>query len=153
MTLVTDKQIFIVIPTIRNLTFLKSWGSEFKNCQGIIIEDHPVQEIASPKEYFHHVFHYTWRDIKRDFGKDEWIFSRRNAGIRSYGFYKAYNLGADVIITLDDDCYPVKDPVILACPESETNTDPGFGRSVDLTRMTVKKTFTEQHLDNLNFKS
>ncbi|MBI2120340.1 MAG: hypothetical protein HYT94_01810 [Parcubacteria group bacterium] len=28
--------------------------------------------------------------------------------MRSYGFLKAYQLGADIVITLDDDCYPVK---------------------------------------------
>lgn len=53
--------------------------------------------------------HFSWVDIKKDFGKNEWIFSRQNAGIRSYGFWKAYALGADVIITLDDDCFPAEE--------------------------------------------
>jgi reversibly glycosylated polypeptide/UDP-arabinopyranose mutase len=54
------------------------------------------------------VLHFDWGDIAGEFGRDEWIFSRRNAGIRSYGFWKAYEAGADVIITLDDDCYFVE---------------------------------------------
>ena len=97
----------LVIPTIRSLTFLESWHDEFKSCHAYIIEDHTKKTIMVPQEKFCKVNHYDWTDIKRDFGKDEWIFSRQNAGIRCYGFWKAYHAGADVIITLDDDCYPV----------------------------------------------
>ena len=116
-------KVFIVIPTIRNLTFLEEWGDEFRNCSGLIVEDHPEKIVASPITFFKQVYHYTWADIHNDFGDNEWIFSRKNAGIRSYGFYKAYQLGADVIITLDDDCFP------------------------------TGKHFVNQHIDNLQFKA
>ena len=98
---------FLVIPTIRSLSFLKEWKDAFNNTHLIIIEDHQTQEIDPPTKGFQSIHQYTWEHIKKDFGKDEWIFSRKNAGIRSYGFWKAYELGADAIITLDDDCYPV----------------------------------------------
>ena len=107
------KKIAIVIPTIRDLNFLKSWGEQFRDCIGIIIEDHRSKEIKTPKNYFKRVFHYSWEDIDSDLGKDSWIISRKNAGIRSYGFLKAYRLGADVTITLDDDCYPVKNQPLV----------------------------------------
>lgn len=99
--------IFVVIPTIRNLDFLEEWKEQFRNCSLLVVEDHADQEIETPKGRYRAVYHYTWKNIREDFGKDEWIFSRKNAGIRSYGFWKAYTLKADIVITLDDDCYPV----------------------------------------------
>ena len=102
------KEIFLVVPTIRNLSFLKEWGNQFVDCSLLVIEDHAERRIDTPKKKFKHIYHYCWADIRKDFAQDEWIFSRRNAGIRSYGFWKAYKLGADIIITLDDDCYPAE---------------------------------------------
>jgi reversibly glycosylated polypeptide/UDP-arabinopyranose mutase len=99
-------RVFVVIPTVRNLSFLAFWGRAFTTCSLIVVEDHQRKGIPTPTKGFRRVYHYSWEDIKRDFGKDEWIFPRQNAGIRSYGFWKAYTLGADIIITLDDDCYP-----------------------------------------------
>jgi len=99
--------IFLVIPTIRSLSFLKEWNGLFDTCHIVIMEDHETKEIETPSGSYQSVFHYTWADIRKEFGNDEWIFSRKNAGIRSYGFWKAYEKGADIIITLDDDCYPV----------------------------------------------
>ncbi|MCL5797593.1 MAG: hypothetical protein M1366_02220 [Patescibacteria group bacterium] len=102
-----QKKIAIVIPTIRNLDFLKYWKNHFYNCAGFIIEDHKSKEINTPKKYFQKVYHYTWQDIDNELGKNSWIISRKNAGIRSFGFLKAFQLKADIVITLDDDCYPV----------------------------------------------
>lgn len=104
--------IFLVVPTIRSLRFFSEWKQQFAACNLIIVEDHPDVQIKNPPEFFLNTFHYTWKDIKKDFGKDEWIFSRKNAGIRSYGFWKAHRLGADIIITLDDDCFPVDDTFV-----------------------------------------
>jgi reversibly glycosylated polypeptide/UDP-arabinopyranose mutase len=101
-------KIFLVIPTIRSLEFLKEWKKQFAACNLIVVEDHPNIQIKVPRAHFLDTFHYTWENIRQDFGKDEWIFPRHNAGIRSYGFWKAHTLGADVIITLDDDCYPTE---------------------------------------------
>ena len=116
-------KVFLVIPTIRDLNFLKSWKDEFKNCHILIVEDHKTKEIKCPKTPSKTIHQFCWEDIEKDFGKDEWIFSRKNSGIRSYGFWKAYNMDADVIITLDDDCYP------------------------------VEKNFVRKHLDNFNYKA
>jgi len=108
-----DFKIAIVIPTIRNLDFLKAWGNEFKDCIGIIVEDHQKKDIKVPKKYFKEIYHYCWQDIDEELGDNAWIISRKNAGIRSYGFLKAYQLGCDVTITLDDDCYPIKNQSFL----------------------------------------
>lgn len=91
-------EIAIVIPTIRNLEFLTYWQNEFRDCIGIIVEDHQTKEIDTPKRYFKKTFHYTWKDIDSELGKNSWIIPRRNAGIRSFGFLKAYQLQTDIKI-------------------------------------------------------
>jgi len=124
--------IALVIPTIRNLSFLSEWKSLLSSCHLFIIEDHNVKTVLTPKSKFKSVFHYCWQDIKNDFGSKEWIFSRQNAGIRSYGFWKAWRQGADIIMTLDDDCYPVdtdfverhKKNLSLKAPENWFTTFP-----------------------------
>ena len=113
---------FLVIPTIRNLDFLRSWGEAFSSCHLIIVGDRYGSEIDLPKAKFSSIKLVTRQDIDDEFGKDAWIFSRHNAGIRCYGFWKAYQAGADVVVTLDDDCFPAGDNLIKG------------------------------HLDNLNFK-
>lgn len=100
-------KIFIVVPTIRDLSFLDEWKNQFTGCSLVVVEDHAKRETDMPSKGFKRVYHYCWEDIRKDFGAQEWIFPRKNAGIRSYGFWKAYGLGADAVITLDDDCYPV----------------------------------------------
>lgn len=107
-----DMNIYLVIPTIRTLDFLSDWGHQFADCHIIIVEDHSDKQITTPHVACKSIRHFTWKDIARDFGHDEWIFSRKNAGIRSYGFWKAYTLGADIVVTLDDDCFPVDDNFI-----------------------------------------
>jgi hypothetical protein len=102
------QKVFLVIPTIRNLIFLKSWKSEFSKCHLIVVEDNDKKIVKTINLKFASVTHLTHADIENDFGKNSWIFSRKNAGIRAYGFWKAYQAGADVIITLDDDCYPTE---------------------------------------------
>lgn len=106
--------VFVVVPTIRDLTFLKSWGEEFKDCEIVIVEDHRKNEIKVPDIPAKAIHHFTWNDVNREFGDDGWIFPRKNAGIRSYGFWKAYRMGADVVITLDDDCYPTESGFVQA---------------------------------------
>lgn len=106
------QSVALVIPTIRTLDFLSAWGDQFNGASLYVIEDHTSRELKTPTLDGVQMHHYAWNDIRDDFGKDEWIFSRKNAGIRSYGFWKAYQDGAEVIITLDDDCYPTNDPLV-----------------------------------------
>jgi reversibly glycosylated polypeptide/UDP-arabinopyranose mutase len=105
--------IALVIPTIRNLSFLSEWKTLLSECHLVLIEDHEKKTVEIPKSVFQSISHYCWQDIKSDFGNNEWIFSRKNAGIRSYGFWKAWKNRADIIITLDDDCYPVDKDFVM----------------------------------------
>ncbi len=126
------QNVFLIVPTIRSLEFFSEWEGLLRDCHLIVVEDNLIKQIRVPKEGFKNVHHYSWVDIKNDFRKDEWIFPRRNAGIRSYGFWKAHQLGADIIITLDDDCYPVDRDFVarhaanlsLWAPEKWTTTFP-----------------------------
>jgi len=52
------------------------------------------------------VTHVAWEDIDRDLGEVSWIIPRRTDCIRSYGYLKAYQEFPDMVLTLDDDCYP-----------------------------------------------
>ncbi len=103
-------RVFIVIPTVRSLEFLTAWGDEFQECTILIVEDNPQRTISPPRgARGKRILQYDWSSIEEDFGENAWIFPRKNAGIRSYGFWKAYSMGADVIVTLDDDCFPADD--------------------------------------------
>jgi len=60
------------------------------------------------------IIHFSWEDIENDLGEKAWIIPRRTDCVRSYGYYKAYQAGADILITLDDDCYPAqKTPYLI----------------------------------------
>lgn len=74
-----------------------------------IIEDNPKKTF---KLGIDNIKHYAWDDIDKDLGDKSWIIPRRTDCIRSYGFLKAYKDGCDVIISLDDDCYPTQQPLI-----------------------------------------
>jgi hypothetical protein len=97
-------KIAVVVPTIREdcmQKFLAEWRDELAGARLIVVEDNPEQtfDIGGCE-------HYSWRDIDADLGASSWIIPRRTSACRSYGFYRAYHGGADVIWTLDDDCYP-----------------------------------------------
>lgn len=70
----------------------REWRAEFDR------PDVRVYEILDEPE--------TWLQIKRDLGEDSWIIPRKTDCIRSYGFWRAWQDGAEQVITLDDDCYP-----------------------------------------------
>ncbi len=126
------ESIFIVIPTIRNLDFFKDWKEQFRNCTIVVCEDQPHKTIKIPK-IGKQILHYSWKEIDEDLGKDSWIIPRRVSAIRSYGFLQAYKLGADIIMTIDDDCYPVSNHnfvedhtrnLTLSSPKNWINTNP-----------------------------
>lgn len=101
-----NENVYLVVPTIRNLDFLKAWQPQFESVHLIIVEDHRRKEIKIPRIACRSLTHYTQTDIEKDLGKKAWIFPKRSAAIRSYGFWKAWQAGADVIMTIDDDCFP-----------------------------------------------
>jgi hypothetical protein len=107
-------KISIVVPTIReNSTkrFLSEWESVFEKhkIHLIIVEDNSEKTFdIKEKDYKFKISHYAWEDIEKDLSKDSWIIPRRTSAIKSYGFWKAYQENSDLIIALDDDCYPTE---------------------------------------------
>src|SRR5687767_10405915 len=96
----------IVVPTIRAeriQDWLEKWSDELRDTQIIIVEDNPTKSFQIDQS---NVTHYSWEDIDKDLKENSWIIPRRTAAVRSYGFYKAFQLKPDIVITLDDDCYP-----------------------------------------------
>ncbi len=100
-------KVSIVIPTNREdciRDFLDAWREEFRKARIIIVEDNPRRMFDLSG--YPNVNHFSWEEIDKDLGEDAWIIPRRTDCIRSYGYYKAFQHGADMIVTLDDDCYP-----------------------------------------------
>ena len=172
------EKIFIVIPTIRNLDFLESWKKQFTNANIIVCEDKPTKTIKIPK-VGKKIYHYSWQEIDDDLKENSWIIPRKVSAIRNYGFLKAYRMKADIIITIDDDCYPVKNHHLidlhtknlsLKTPQNWVNTYPDarymYTRGMpylnrdEATIMVSHGLWTNvldldgpTHLQNLNFKA
>jgi hypothetical protein len=103
----------IIVPTIREnsiINFLKAWGDQFADHLVIVVEDNPERtfDISGPN-----LKHFCWADIDGELGRDSWIIPRRTDCVRSFGYYKAYASEVDMIVTLDDDCYPESDGFLL----------------------------------------
>jgi reversibly glycosylated polypeptide/UDP-arabinopyranose mutase len=96
----------IVVPTVRPeciREFLEAWRTQFASHEVLIVEDGPEPTFSVPDS---NVRHFSWADIDAEFGSQGWIFPRKTDCIRSYGFYKAWQLQPEMIVTLDDDCFP-----------------------------------------------
>jgi hypothetical protein len=94
----------LVLPTNRPeraLEFLEAWRP-WPWDTIVIIEDGPELTMAAQGSQ---VLQYCWRDIDATLA-DPRIISRKDSGIRAYGFWRAWAMGADYIFTLDDDCFP-----------------------------------------------
>ena len=72
----------------------------------IVVEDNPERSFALPGG----VRHVSWKEIEADLGSDAWIIPRRSDAVRNYGFLLAAREKPDLIVTLDDDCYPSDAP-------------------------------------------
>jgi len=70
----------------------------------LIVEDAP--ESSGPDGDGERIHRYSWRDIDTSLPNPR-IISRRDSAIRAFGFWRAWTMGASVIFTLDDDCFPL----------------------------------------------
>ncbi len=96
--------VYVVIPTVREgaiKAFLEIWRDELKDCKIIIVEDNPKATFVLPSD--NNIIHLSHEDINNDLKEKSWIISKNTGAICSYGFYKAWKMGADVIIKMDDD--------------------------------------------------
>jgi reversibly glycosylated polypeptide/UDP-arabinopyranose mutase len=95
----------IVVPTIREAEiqkFLAQWGPHFRDHHVIVVEDNPERSFALPKG----TRHVSWKEMDAELGADAVIIPRRTDAVRNYGFLLAARERPDMILTLDDDCYP-----------------------------------------------
>lgn len=102
------KKTVIVVPTIRESCirdFLRVWEKEFASARILVVEDNPERSFDLGS--LPNVVHYSWEDIDSELGSSAWIIPRRTDCVRSYGYWKAWQERPDMIVTLDDDCYPM----------------------------------------------
>lgn len=119
----------VVIPSIRE-TMLRQWLAEWKydlfdatftselhgdtqnwGIHLVIVEDNPEKTFQLDDELLKGIDyeHVSWKEIDDELGKRSWIIPRRTDCIRSFGFYRAAKLGAQAVITLDDDVKPYRE--------------------------------------------
>ena len=103
----------LVIPSNREgclKRFFDVWEGRGGWDRVIVVEDNPIPTFnvmeMGKDEY---AYHYSWKEIDEILGQNSWIISHRDSAIRCFGFLEAYKMGAEYVLTLDDDCYP--DPV------------------------------------------
>jgi hypothetical protein len=95
----------LVVPSNRPTSlsaFLDAW-QPWPWDRILVVEDGP--DISGPRTDGR-IMRYCWRDIDAS-GANPDTFSRRDSGVRAFGYWKAWAMGADVTFTLDDDCFPV----------------------------------------------
>lgn len=112
----------LVVPTIRETSikrFLEEWKNELSLLKVIIVEDNPEKTFLIPNA--ENIDHYSWQEIDKELGEDSWIIPRRTDCIRSFGYYKAYQADLPIMITLDDDCYPLRSEDQISFVETHIN--------------------------------
>lgn len=95
LTRTTSPRVAIVVPSNRPAhlqTWLTAWAPFLvqESRRLYIVED------AAP----------TWQRIRDDLGERAWVIPRRTDCIRMWGYLQALRDGADIIVTMDDDCLP-----------------------------------------------
>jgi reversibly glycosylated polypeptide/UDP-arabinopyranose mutase len=103
----TDMKTTLVIPSNRPALlaeFLKAWAPVKDWDKTIIVFDGPEAPLIEGAD---ECDVYDWSDIDNGLKDDSWIVSRKNAGLRIFGYLKAAEHGAKVIATIDDDCRPI----------------------------------------------
>ena len=103
-------KISVVIPHhLSNLDFINEWFREFVNeeIKLIIVEDKPERQTTIPDWVkYKNTAIYSHKEIDAELGVNSWIIPRGTSAIRSFGLYKAWKEESDIIITIDNDCYP-----------------------------------------------
>lgn len=99
------KKVAVVIPNhLPHLDFIKSWTAMLQDCEVIIMQDGGPKPPAVRGLNYYTVYDHD--DVAAELGENAWIIPKQTSACRSYGFYKAWQTGADYILTLDNDCYP-----------------------------------------------
>jgi len=118
--------IAIVVPTVRPeqlKLFKEAWKDQIAqhNAELIIVHDGD-----SP-----YVEHNGTHSLSEIMGKYEHLIYNKNDGVRNLGFAYAYKLGADIIISLDDDTRPNGDTIGDHIAVLKTKKPVSYMNSVD----------------------
>lgn len=97
----------LVIPSVREHQlhqFLDAWRPHRFWDRLIVVEDNSSHtfKLNDPD-----LVHLCWHDFGPRLNSAQSIISRRDSAVRSFGFLTAWDLGAEVIFTLDDDTRPI----------------------------------------------
>ena len=118
----------LVIPSCRSdrfASFLRAWGANRFWDVLVVVEDGPSRSLVTGTAH-----HYSWKEIDERLGDRSWIISRGDSAIRSFGFWMAYQLGCEHIVTLDDDCHPIPGQDLLAAHIAALHATPRWAESV-----------------------
>jgi hypothetical protein len=102
-------KVTVVVPTIREsciTAFLEVWEELVDRAHVLVVEDNPTRTFDLSR--WPSVTHLCWEDIDGELGERSWVVPRRTDCVRSYGYYRAWQDRPDMIVTLDDDCYPIE---------------------------------------------
>jgi hypothetical protein len=106
----------LVVPTYsadRLAPFLAAWAP-WPWDRIVIVQDGPEVELSIPEGLAaaaERVEAFSWAEIDAML-PDPSIISRQDSAIRSFGFWRAWATGAEIIFTLDDDCFPTGDDFV-----------------------------------------
>ena len=104
-------KIAVVVPTIRPESwklFFEAWGMLFAKHRVVLIK---VDDSGlSPSVLVENYSDGGRYKIDKVLDMNPWLFNKTD-GCRNAGFLEAYKCKADIIISLDDDVYPVGDPI------------------------------------------
>jgi hypothetical protein len=104
----------LVVPTNsakRLAEFLAAWAP-WPWDRIVVVQDAPEVDVRVPKTLesaaAEQLEAFSWAEIDTLLS-DPSIISRQDSAIRSFGFWHAWATGAEIILTLDDDCFPAGD--------------------------------------------
>lgn len=107
----------LVVPTNspqRLADFLSAWAP-WPWDRLIVVQDAPEIDLSIPQQVQdvaeEQLEVFSWSEIDALL-PDPAIISRQDSAIRSFGFWRAWSAGAQIIFTLDDDCYPTEDNLV-----------------------------------------
>lgn len=107
----------LVVPTNsakRLVDFLAAW-SPWPWDRVIVVLDGPSIDFELPdstnSDQPDRLVVYSWREIEQ-LAPNPSVFSKKDSAIRSFGFWRAWLAGAEIVFTLDDDCYPTEDDFV-----------------------------------------
>jgi len=109
----------LVVPTNsaeRLAEFLSAWAP-WPWDRILVVQDAPELDLKIPEPLravaAERLEAFSWAEID-GLLPDPSIISREDSAIRSFGFLRAWATGAEIIFTLDDDCFPTADdPVAM----------------------------------------